>query len=99
FGQGNPDARLVFVGEAPGYYEDQQGLPFVGRAGKLLDDILTKGMGLAREDVYICNMVKCRPPGNRASAPEEIQACWGYLIQQLQIIQPKVIVTLGNPAT
>ncbi len=99
FGQGNPDARLVFVGEAPGYYEDQQGLPFVGRAGKLLDDILTKGMGLAREDVYICNILKCRPPKNRDPGPAEMACCLGVLEQQLQIISPQVICCLGRIAS
>ena len=98
FGEGDADADLVFVGEGPGADEDASGRPFVGRAGELLDKMIT-AMGLSREQVFICNMVKCRPPGNRAPAPEEVQACWDYLIRQLQIIQPKVIVTLGNPAT
>ena len=99
FGQGNPDARLVFVGEAPGYYEDQQGLPFVGRAGKLLDDILTKGMGLTRDDVYIGNVLKCRPPQNRDPGPAEMASCLPYLERQLQIISPQVICCLGRVAS
>jgi len=98
FGEGAPDARLVFVGEGPGADEDATGRPFVGRAGELLTKMID-AMGLSRERVYICNMVKCRPPGNRAPAPEEVQACWGYLIRQLQTIAPDVIVTLGNPST
>lgn len=98
FGEVNPDADLMFVGEGPGADEDQTGRPFVGRAGELLTKMI-HAMGLSREDVFIGNIVKCRPPGNRAPAPEEVQACWGYLIRQLQIIRPKVIVTLGNPAT
>jgi DNA polymerase len=98
FGEVNPDADLVFVGEGPGADEDRTGRPFVGRAGELLTRMI-HAMGLTREDVFICNIVKCRPPGNRAPAPEEVQACWGYLIRQLQIIRPKTIVTLGNPAT
>jgi uracil-DNA glycosylase family 4 len=98
FGEINPDADLVFVGEGPGADEDRTGRPFVGRAGELLTKMI-HAMGLTREDVFICNIVKCRPPGNRAPAPEEVQACWGYLIRQLQIIRPKAIVTLGNPAT
>lgn len=98
FGEANPDADLVFVGEGPGADEDRTGRPFVGRAGELLTKMI-HAMGLTREDVFICNIVKCRPPGNRAPAPEEVQACWGYLIRQLQIIRPKAIITLGNPAT
>jgi len=98
FGEGDPDADLVFVGEGPGEEEDRQGRPFVGRAGELLTKMIA-AMGLTRQQVYICNIVKCRPPGNRAPTPEEVAACWQYLIRQLQIIQPKVIVTLGNPAT
>jgi DNA polymerase len=98
FGEVNADADLVFVGEGPGADEDASGRPFVGRAGELLTKMII-AMGLSRDDVFICNMVKCRPPGNRAPAPEEVQACWDYLIRQLQTIQPKVIVTLGNPAT
>ncbi|MGB0714473.1 MAG: uracil-DNA glycosylase [Phycisphaerae bacterium] len=99
FGQGHPDARLVFVGEGPGFEEDRQGLAFVGRAGQLLTDIIVKGMGLTREDVFICNIVKCRPPGNRDPQADEILACNPYLQQQLMIIQPEVVVALGAPAS
>lgn len=95
FGVGNPHARVVFVGEAPGREEDEQGEPFVGEAGRLLDRILF-AMGLAREDVYICNVVKCRPPGNRDPLPEEIAACEPFLRRQLAAIEPEVIVTLGR---
>ncbi|HNX26119.1 MAG TPA: uracil-DNA glycosylase [Phycisphaerae bacterium] len=98
FGERNPAARLVFVGEAPGADEDAQGRPFVGRAGELLTKMIN-AMGLRREDVFICNMLKCRPPQNRTPNPQEIQACWSFLVRQLQIIRPEVIVTLGNPAT
>ena len=97
-GEGDCDADLVFVGEAPGHDEDISGRPFVGRAGELLTRMIS-AMGLSRQDIYICNLVKCRPPNNRAPGPDEIQACWDYLIRQLQILRPKVIVTLGNPAT
>jgi len=96
-GQGNPAARLMFVGEAPGADEDQQGLAFVGRAGKLLTDIIT-AMGLTREEVFIGNILKCRPPGNRDPKLDEIDNCWPYLKQQLEIIQPEVIVALGAHA-
>ena len=99
FGSGNPNADLVFVGEGPGADEDEQGLPFVGRAGKKLTEIIEKGMNLDREkDTYICNIVKCRPPGNRDPEKEEIEACNPFLIQQLKAIQPKVVVALGKPA-
>ena len=98
FGEGSPDADLVFVGEGPGQEEDRTGRPFVGRAGELLAKMIG-AMGLAREDVFICNVIKCRPPGNRSPAPEEAQACWSYLVRQLEIIRPAVIVTMGNPAT
>ena len=99
FGSGNPNADLVFVGEGPGADEDEQGLPFVGRAGKKLTEIIEKGMNLNREkDTYICNIVKCRPPGNRDPEKEEIEACNPFLIQQLKAIQPKVVVALGKPA-
>lgn len=98
FGEGNADARLVFVGEGPGEEEDRTGRPFVGRAGELLTKMIA-AMGLRREDVYIANMVKCRPPGNRTPEPAEVAACMPFLLRQLQIIAPKVIVTLGNPAT
>ncbi|MED5353061.1 MAG: uracil-DNA glycosylase, partial [Nitrospinota bacterium] len=99
FGSGNPSADLVFVGEGPGADEDEQGLPFVGRAGKKLTEIIEKGMNLDREkDTYICNIVKCRPPGNRDPEKEEIEACNPFLLQQLKAIQPKVVVALGKPA-
>ncbi|MDP8911517.1 MAG: uracil-DNA glycosylase [Actinomycetota bacterium] len=98
FGVGNPHAELVFVGEAPGFHEDQQGVPFVGQAGKLLDRLLA-GIGLTRADVYIANVLKSRPPGNRDPEPEEIQACEGYLFRQLELIEPTVVATLGNFAT
>lgn len=98
FGEGNPDAEIFFVGEAPGFEEDRQGRPFVGRAGQLLTDIIVKGMGLQREQVYIGNVLKCRPPQNRTPTPQEIIACTPYLVRQLQIIRPKVIVALGASA-
>jgi DNA polymerase len=97
FGAGSPDARLAFVGEGPGFEEDRQGIPFVGRAGQLLTRMIA-AMGLAREDVYICNIVKCRPPNNRDPAADEINACTPYLMEQLRIIDPEVIVALGAPA-
>ena len=96
FGDGNSHARIVFVGEAPGADEDEQGLPFVGRAGQLLTDIIVKGMKLARKDVYICNILKCRPPGNRNPLPDEISRCEPFLKKQLQIISPKIICALGT---
>jgi DNA polymerase len=98
FGEGSPTAQLAFVGEAPGEDEDRTGRPFVGRAGQKLTEMIV-AMGLRREDVYICNMLRCRPPNNRAPAPQEVQACWPFLIRTLQVIRPKVMVTLGNPAT
>jgi DNA polymerase len=98
FGAGNADADLMFVGEAPGANEDQQGLPFVGRAGKLLDELLQE-VGLQRSDVFITNVLKCRPPGNRDPLPEEIEVCKPYLYRQIELIEPKVICTLGNFAT
>jgi uracil-DNA glycosylase family 4 len=98
FGNGNSDADLIFIGEAPGAEEDRQGLPFVGRAGKLLDQLL-EGIGMAREDVFVANVLKCRPPGNRDPQPEEIESCRPYLEQQVALIQPRVIATLGNFAT
>jgi uracil-DNA glycosylase family 4 len=98
FGEGDPNAVIVFVGEGPGQEEDEQGRPFVGAAGQLLTDIIVKGMKLKREDVYICNIVKCRPPGNRNPEPDEIDACEPFLIKQLQAIKPKMIVGLGNVA-
>jgi uracil-DNA glycosylase len=98
FGAGNANANLMFVGEAPGATEDQTGLPFVGRAGKLLDELLAE-VGLARSDVFITNIICCRPPGNRDPLPEEIEACKPYLYKKIQLIEPKVICTLGNFAT
>jgi DNA polymerase len=98
FGSGNPDADLMFVGEAPGFHEDQQGLPFVGQAGQLLDRLLA-GIGLERDDVYVCNTLKCRPPGNRDPLEEEIGACEPHLFRQIELVQPRVVATLGNFAT
>jgi uracil-DNA glycosylase len=98
FGVGDPDADLMFVGEAPGFHEDQQGEPFVGQAGKLLDTLLA-GIGLTRSQVYIGNVLKCRPPGNRDPQPDEIEACEGHLFRQIELIQPSVVATLGNFAT
>jgi uracil-DNA glycosylase len=98
FGNGNADADLMFVGEAPGANEDRQGLPFVGQAGKLLDMLLGE-IGLARADVFVCNTLKCRPPGNRDPHPAEIEACQSYLLRQVELIEPRVICTLGNFAT
>ncbi len=96
FGVGNPRARLVFVGEAPGRDEDLQGEPFVGRAGQLLTEIITKGMKLRREDVYIANVIKCRPPDNRNPEPDEVASCEPFLLRQLELIGPEVIVALGK---
>jgi uracil-DNA glycosylase family 4 len=98
FGAGNPRADLMFVGEAPGFHEDKQGVPFVGQAGKLLDGLLG-GVGLARDDVYIANVLKCRPPGNRDPQADEIESCEPHLFRQIELIEPKVIATLGNFAT
>ncbi|MBM3695161.1 MAG: uracil-DNA glycosylase [Actinobacteria bacterium] len=98
FGVGDPAADLMLVGEAPGYHEDQQGEPFVGAAGKLLDRLLGE-IGLRRAEVYIANVLKCRPPNNRNPAPAEIEACSGYLRRQLALIDPRVVLTLGNFAT
>jgi uracil-DNA glycosylase len=98
FGVGNPEADLMFVGEAPGFHEDKQGFPFVGQAGKLLDKLLA-GIGLDRSQVYIANVIKCRPPGNRDPMPDEIEACEGHLFRQVSILEPKVVATLGNFAT
>lgn len=95
FGTGNPDAELAFVGEGPGYDEDKKGEPFVGRAGQLLTEIITKGMKMRREDVYIANVVKCRPPQNRNPEPDEIAACEPFLRKQLEIVQPRIIIGLG----
>jgi DNA polymerase len=96
FGIGNPNARLMFVGEGPGRDEDLKGEPFVGRAGQLLTDIITKGMGLAREDVYIANVVKCRPPQNRNPEPDEVASCEPFLKKQIELIKPEIIVALGK---
>ena len=96
FGVGNPNAKLMFVGEGPGRDEDLKGEPFVGRAGQLLTDIITKGMGLAREDVYIANVVKCRPPQNRNPEPDEVATCEPFLKKQIELIRPKIIVALGK---
>lgn len=98
FGHGDPRAAIVFVGEAPGFHEDKQGIPFVGAAGKLLTELLSS-IGINRDDVYIANILKCRPPGNRDPLPDEIAACHPVLFKQLAIIKPKVIVTLGAFAT
>ena len=98
FGAGNADAELMFVGEAPGASEDEQGLPFVGRAGKLLDKLLEE-IGMERSDVFVANTLKCRPPGNRDPLPIEIENCQEYLLRQVELIQPAVICTLGNFST
>jgi len=97
FGEGNENAGLMFVGEAPGFNEDQQGRPFVGAAGKLLNELLSE-IGLKREDVYIANIIKSRPPDNRDPLPDEIEACKPYLMEQIKIIKPKIIATLGAHA-
>jgi uracil-DNA glycosylase len=98
FGAGSSSADLMFVGEAPGFHEDRQGLPFVGQAGKLLDRLLA-GIGMERADVWISNVLKCRPPGNRDPQPDEIEACEGHLFRQIALIEPVVVATLGNFAT
>lgn len=98
FGAGNANADLMFVGEAPGQQEDLQGIPFVGRAGKLLDELLAEN-GLARDDVFVANVLKSRPPGNRDPQPDEIEACKPYLFRQVELIEPTVICTLGNFST
>ena len=98
FGDGNPGANLMFIGEGPGEQEDRQGLPFVGRAGDLLTQMIEKGIGLSRSDVYICNIVKCRPPQNRNPLPPEVGACRPFLDGQIEAVAPRVIVTLGKPA-
>jgi DNA polymerase len=97
-GEGNPATQIMFIGEAPGYWEDVKGKPFVGAAGKFLDTLLSE-IGFSREDVFICNVLKCRPPRNREPQPNEIQTCTPYLDRQIKIIQPKFIVTLGNYST
>jgi DNA polymerase len=98
FGAGDPGAELMIVGEAPGFHEDQQGVPFVGQAGRLLDQLLAE-IGLRREEVYLANVVKCRPPGNRDPLPEEIAACEPHLFRQIELVRPRVVATLGNFAT
>jgi uracil-DNA glycosylase len=98
FGSGSPNADLMFVGEAPGFHEDQQGVPFVGQAGKLLDKLLAE-IELTRADVFVANVLKCRPPGNRDPMPEEIAACEPHLFRQIELIEPKLVATLGNFAT
>ncbi len=98
FGEGSPTARLMFIGEAPGETEDQTGRPFVGRAGQLLDDMITKGMGLSREDVYIANILKSRPPNNRDPLPDEVRNCLPYLDRQIAIVRPTYLCILGKPA-
>jgi uracil-DNA glycosylase family 4 len=98
FGSGNPGADLLFVGEAPGFHEDQQGVPFVGQAGKLLEKLLA-GIGLERSDIYIANVLKCRPPQNRDPHPDEIAACEPHLFRQIELIRPALVATLGNFAT
>lgn len=97
FGEGDPKAAIVFVGEAPGEEEDNQGRPFVGRAGKLLDQLIER-IGIKRSDVFICNVLKCRPPGNRDPEPREVASCKEYLLSQLDIIRPRIICTLGRHA-
>jgi uracil-DNA glycosylase family 4 len=98
YGVGDPGADLMFIGEGPGYHEDEQGEPFVGAAGQLLNRMLAE-VKIPRSDVYICNVVKCRPPGNRDPYPDEVEACTPYLREQIQLIDPVVVVTLGNWAT
>ncbi|MGZ8665601.1 MAG: uracil-DNA glycosylase [Solirubrobacterales bacterium] len=98
FGAGNADADLMFIGEAPGAEEDRRGLPFVGRAGGLLNEMLA-GIGMSRDDVFIANVLKCRPPGNRDPQPLEIETCRPYLFEQVRLIEPRIVATLGNFAT
>lgn len=97
-GEGPEDADIIFIGEAPGFYEDQRGRPFVGAAGRFLEELLAS-IGLKREEVYICNVVKCRPPGNRDPLPSEIEVCKPFLDRQIELINPKLIVTMGRHAT
>ena len=97
FGAGNADAELMFIGEAPGASEDEQGLPFVGQAGKLLDQLLAE-IGMERRDVFVANVLKCRPPGNRDPHPNEISACNDYLRSQVDLIEPTIVCTLGTIA-
>jgi len=96
FGVGDPKAELMFIGEGPGADEDAKGEPFVGRAGQLLTDIIERGMGMQRSEVYICNVVKCRPPGNRNPEPDEVEACEPFLFRQIEVVKPRVIVGLGT---
>jgi uracil-DNA glycosylase len=98
FGSGDPNAELMFVGEAPGFHEDANGIPFVGQAGKLLDRLLD-GIGFSRTDVFVSNVLKCRPPGNRDPHPQEIEACEPHLFHQIELIRPTLVATLGNFAT
>lgn len=98
FGTGNPDASIMFVGEAPGFHEDKQGIPFVGAAGKLLTELL-ESAGLSRSQIYVANVIKCRPPNNRDPEPDEVDACKPFLLQQIQIIKPHLVCSLGNFAT
>jgi len=98
FGDGNPDADLLFVGEGPGAEEDRRGLPFVGRAGELLTQMIEKGLEIPRSQVYICNIVKCRPPDNRTPLPDEVASCRPFLDGQIDAVRPRVIVALGKPA-
>jgi uracil-DNA glycosylase family 4 len=98
FGTGNPHATIMFVGEAPGFYEDKQGEPFVGAAGKLLNELLGS-IGLSRSDIYIANVIKCRPPNNRDPQPDEVNTCKPFLLNQIQFIKPQLVCTLGNFAT
>jgi uracil-DNA glycosylase family 4 len=99
FGVGNANADVMFIGEAPGFHEDKQGEPFVGAAGQLLTRMLGEVLGVARDDIYIANVIKCRPPGNRDPQEDEIDSCTPWLVEQVSLIQPRVIVTLGNFAT
>jgi len=99
FGVGRADADLMFVGEGPGEQEDLKGEPFVGRSGQFLDKLVLEEIGLSRQDFYIANVVKCRPPGNRDPLPDEIASCWPYLDRQIELVSPSVVVTLGNFAT
>ncbi len=98
-GEGPPGARVMFIGEAPGRDEDKQGRPFVGRAGRLLTDIIEKGMGLRREDVFIANILKCRPPGNRDPKPDEVRSCTPFLDRQIEAVAPEVLIPLGRHAS
>jgi uracil-DNA glycosylase family 4 len=98
FGVGNPHASIMFVGEGPGFHEDRQGEPFVGAAGKLLNELLTSA-GLSRSEIYIANVIKCRPPNNRDPEPDEVETCKPFLLQQIQLIKPRVVCSLGNWAT